>query len=538
MTRVVISAAAVAATAVVLLPASASASPRPTECVGARSGCLPTLRAALAQAADGETILLGPGRFRGGVTIAKSVHLIGAGERRTAIVGGGPVVTVTRHANGSNPVVTLADLALTGGNANGTATPDRARGFGGGLYVPTPDGQVGATVTLARVWVHGNRASATRTRHDPGDPVCPQGTCPFAIGAGGGIFNSGRMTITDSRIEDNVVDGRLSDADGGGIYSQIGSLTLISSTVADNDARPQGGIGRYAEGGGLFVDAGTLRVSNTSVSHNSADLVTSWPVYGQGGVVIDMNANSGGIHIGDDVHATITRSRLAGNSIKAVDPHGEPVAFDSALLAGDSTVAIDRTDFVHNSAYDNAATDADAGFSGGAVEFDGPARITGSRISDNHSTSISRTGPAGVSGGLAVYDFSDDPRHVTVTDSAITGNCAYAYSATDAATGTGGGVINNSLLDLDGVTVGGNAVRTAGPAATSQGGGIWNGALLSGPPVQLRLTHSRVTGNTASTAKAGTSQGGGLYTTFPFTRTATTITANEPDDVFVAASSS
>jgi hypothetical protein len=523
---------------VVLLPVSASAGPQHSECVGARSGCLPTLRAALAEATDGETILLGTGRYRGGVTIAKSVHLMGAGERRTAIVGGGPVVTVTRRADGSNPTVTLSDLALTGGSASGTASPDRARGFGGGLYVPTPDGKISATVTLTRVWVHDNRATATRTLHSPGDPVCPDGICPFALGAGGGIFNSGRMTVIDSRIDRNVVDGPLSDADGGGIYSQIGSLTLASSTVADNQARPQGGIGRHAQGGGVFVDDGSFRVSDTTILHNSADLVTSWPIHGQGGVVIDMNANSGGIHIGDDAQVRITRSRLVGNSIKAVDPRGEPAAFDSALVAGNSTVAIDRTEFLHNSADANAATDADVGFSGGVVEFDGPGRMTRSRISDNSSTSISRTGPAGVSGGLAVYDFSSDPRQVTVSDSAITGNRAYAYSATDAATGTGGGVINNSLLDLDGVTVSGNALRTAGPAATSQGGGIWNGALLSGPPVRLRLTRTRITRNTVTATKGGTSQGGGLYTTFPFTRDATTINGNKPNDVFDALPSS
>ena len=119
-------------------------------------------------------------------------------------------------------------------------------GFGGGLYVPTPDGRVGPSVTLTRVWVHGNRATATRTSSSPSGVLCPHSDCPFAFGAGGGIFNAGRMTIIDSRVEHNVVDGRLSDADGGGIYSQLGSLSLVSSTVSDNHARPKS-IGRFAE---------------------------------------------------------------------------------------------------------------------------------------------------------------------------------------------------------------------------------------------------------------------------------------------------
>lgn len=526
--RLAVLTATVAAGVVALAPAGAEGSPPHTECVGAGPGCLPTLRAALAAAADGDTIRLGPGRYRGGVTIAKSVHLVGAGAARTAIVGGGPVVTITPRANGSRPAVTLSDLALTGG----TATGDGVRGFGGGLYVPTPDGRVSATVTLTRVWVHDNRATATRTSSSPSGVRCPHGDCPFALGAGGGIYNAGRMTIIDSWVEGNVVDGRLSDADGGGIYSQIGSLSLVSSIVADNHARPQA-IGRFAEGGGVFVDGGGLKVSDTTIAANSADLVTSWPVRGQG-KVISMNANSGGIHIGDGAQVTITGSRIVGNRISAVDPVGEPAAFDSALLAGNSTVTIDRTDVSHNSGFANVATDADAGFSGTAVEFDGPAHVTRSRISDNCATSVSQTGPVGVNGGLGVFDYSNNPRQVTVTDSAITGNRSYAYSAKGAATGTGGGVINNSRLDLDGVTVSGNSVSTGGPAATAQGGGIWNGVLLSGPPVQLRISHSRITGNTVSTTPGGKSHGGGLYTSAPFTQSTTIVTGNDPDDVFHA----
>ena len=59
-------------------------------------------------------------------------------------------------------------------------------------------------------------------------------------------------------------------------------------------------IGRFAEGGGLFVDSGDLRVSDSTLTRNRADLVTSWPIKGQG-KLIDMNANSGAIHIGDKI---------------------------------------------------------------------------------------------------------------------------------------------------------------------------------------------------------------------------------------------
>jgi hypothetical protein len=521
---------AVSASVVGLLPATAWASPRHEECVGPRPGCAATLSAAIAAAPDGGTIRLGPGRYRGGVTIAKSLHLVGAGQRRTAIVGGRSVVTVTRRADGSIPTVTMADLALTGGTA---VAADGYEGFGGGLDIPSTDaGKVGATVALTRVWVHGNRATATSTSPSPSGVLCPRGYCPFALAAGGGILNSGHLTVVDSRIDHNAADGRVSDADGGGIYTATGSLRLVDSVVADNQARPAG-IGRFAEGGGVFVESGGVHITGTAIVRNSADLVTSWPVDGQG-VVINMNANSGGIHIGDDAHGTISRTRVVGNRAIAVDPAGEPAAFDSALLIGNSTIAVDRSQFVGNSVYANAATDVDAGFSGTAVEFDAGGRMTRSLIADNRATSVSNIGPAAASDGLAVYQFYDTPIQLTVTDTVITGNRATAYSKTDAATVTGAGVINNSLLDMTRVLISRNSVHAGGPSATAQGGGIWNGVLLSGPPVRLRLSHVRVTANSASTGPGGLRQGGGLYTTLPVFRTATLITDNRPDNFFRA----
>ncbi len=77
-----------------------------------------------------------------------------------------------------------------------------------------------------------------------------------------------------------------------------------------------------------------------------------------------------------------------------------------------------------------------------------------------------------------------------------------------------------------------NVGRVSAPEATAQGGGIWNGAFLSGPPVELSLTDSVVTGNALL---GGERQGGGLYTTEPVARTRTPIFGNAPDQVFAPA---
>ena len=51
----------------------------------------------------------------------------------------------------------------------------------------------------------------------------------FPVGTGGGIWNSGTTTITDSTITSNQVLSRC----GGGIHN-IGTLTITGSTVSGN----------------------------------------------------------------------------------------------------------------------------------------------------------------------------------------------------------------------------------------------------------------------------------------------------------------
>ena len=65
-------------------------------CVGSKPGCYATIQAAVDAAHDGDMIKLAAGTFSGGVTIDKSVSLVGAGAAATIIKGGGPVLTRRR----------------------------------------------------------------------------------------------------------------------------------------------------------------------------------------------------------------------------------------------------------------------------------------------------------------------------------------------------------------------------------------------------------------------------------------------------------
>ncbi|MFN8523215.1 MAG: choice-of-anchor Q domain-containing protein [Chloroflexota bacterium] len=96
--------------------------------------------------------------------------------------------------------------------------------------------------------------------------------------AGGGILNSGMLTLTNDTISGN------SGGDGGGIFS-VGPLTLKNSTVSDNAAS--------GDGGGIFSDA-TLTLVNSTVSGNTGGL------------------KGGGIYNGDAL--TATNATISRNS--------------------------------------------------------------------------------------------------------------------------------------------------------------------------------------------------------------------------------
>src|SRR5919197_4848939 len=207
--------AAVLAAAVSLGTSSAARSASAASlCVGATPGCFATIQAALDAAHDGDTIDVGVGTFAGGITIEKSVQLIGVSAAATIIRGGGPVVTIGQLEGDNDLQVAISRVTITGGLND-------AAGFaeGGGVWIPHSAGQSpGATVTIADSVITGNRAGPKETFSSS----APCGSVPFdqcAFAGGGGIGNSGTLTLTDTRVSDNAAGspGITSYAFGGGI---------------------------------------------------------------------------------------------------------------------------------------------------------------------------------------------------------------------------------------------------------------------------------------------------------------------------------
>jgi hypothetical protein len=99
--------------------------------------------------------------------------------------------------------------------------------------------------------------------------------------SGGGIFNSGILTITGCRVSGNQTgnggSGGLGYGGNGGGIGNVGTLTIIDSTVSDNQTG-NGGAGRPGGGGGVpggaggsgggISNGGTATLVNTTVSGN------------------------------------------------------------------------------------------------------------------------------------------------------------------------------------------------------------------------------------------------------------------------------
>lgn len=520
---------------------------------------------ALAAAHNGDTIKVASGTYPGGITIDKSVTLVGAGSSETIIKGGGPgggsVLTLGAPDAVTEPTISISGVTITGGVAHSstesTACGDQAGvlALGGGIDIPPKIGPppncdftAGSEVTISDSVITENQAAPTRTLLGelpcvPGQPCCPPDhRCPYALAGGGGIDNWGQLTLKNSAVTNNTAAGIASDADGGGISSYTGSLTLLNTTVTGNNATATDPNGRFAEGGGVFVKGGTLTIQNSDISHNTTSLTSSLISPFDSGddsacpnpCHIDMGSNGGAIHVSDGVPTTISGSTINDNSVAVDNPSGEANPFDAAMNIGDSPFVMRDSTVSGNRVSGTLASTDYPGPGGSVMELDGPGTITDSNITDNPASEHA-SGDAAVNGGVAILPFgyvNGSPPTVLVADSRITGNSATA-TAGNSASALGGGFFNNGNLELRNDTVTGNSDIAHGTSGVSQGAGIWNGVFLAGPPVALALRDTNVTDNTLAGDPGIALQGAGLFTDgSPLTLTNSRVEHNTPDQCY------
>jgi hypothetical protein len=514
-------------------------------CVGAGAGCFSTLQAAVDAAHDGDTIHIGPGTFAGGVTIDKSVELVGAGAGSTIISGGGPVLTIGTFGAASEPTVTIAGVTITGGvtRSSPVSTPFTGQegvfAAGGGVEIPpAADFAVGATVTMTNTVVTGNRVAPTETVASPSGARCPSGPCPFARAAGGGIDNWGTLTLTNSTVSNNRVGTAAglsdvaSDAEGAGIYSTIGALTISNSAISGNRASASAPNGRFADSGALFLAGGTLTMSNSSVTNNSATLAAGFPSS------VNMGVHAGAMHFSQNAQAaTVSNTTISGNAATMTNSVGDSVA-DSAGLHTDIDVSVNdhlltlSNDVIANN---HVTSTTVGGSSGNADGSSGAGEISGTlnniRLTGNTVDVRSATGSASGEGGGTHFDGG------TITNSLVTDNHVHVSSPLGDVAARGGGVDAAVGATLRNTTVSGNTVDASGKSGTVRGGGVFDAAFPDGPDGApggpLVLQNSSLTGNALTGSTSLILQGGGLYLeNEPLTFANSVIANNSPDQCF------
>jgi predicted outer membrane repeat protein len=228
---------------------------------------------------------------------------------------------------------------------------------------------------------------------------------------GGGIFNDGRLTVSESSLSDNLA------ATGGGAIWSNGPVAVTDSTLAGNSAD-------YYGGAIYSASDGTLSVTGSTLSDNSAtSSEINYPGYAYGGGIAAYGK------------ATVAGTTLAGNRAASFGggSGGGGIYVGGTMNVTDTTVSGNTNSIVAG------ANDGDGG---AGIENVGTLTVTDSTVADNTTNADG--------GGL------DNGGTATFSDSTIAANAA----------ATGGGISNDGRLTITADTVSGNSAHAGG------GGGI------------------------------------------------------------------
>ncbi len=292
--------------------------------------------------------------------------------------------------------------------------------------------------------------------------------------AGGGVDNAGTLTVIDSSVIDNGVQGVQGVFVGGGGIYNAGKLTVANSNIANNTASPSAYVTAFVGGGGIFNDGtatvtdstimgnrtgsdgggilneGTLTVTNSTIAQNYAGLL------GVGNFTPDPG---GGIF--SDGTMTVASSTIANNGS----------AISNASTGGNATVTnstmVYNGDGIDNSyggtvtVTDSTITNSQVGLNnGGGLVSGGTLTVTNCTIANNN-TGISNDGTATVTNSAIMSNLNSGINNegtLTVTNSTIADNTA-AISA--------GGIGNEGTLTVTNSTIADNT-------AANSAGGIGN----------------------------------------------------------------
>ena len=145
-----------------------------------------------------------------------------------------------------------------------------------------------------------------------------------SLASGGGIYNTGTLTIIGSTIDNNQ-SGWNGPGNGGGIDNEDnGTLTIINSTIANNTSTGQ-------LGGGIHLGSGTLSLTNSTISGNRGD---GGGIYNSGGTVTLANSIVSGNFRAyySDIAGTTTYTDKGGNIVGYLGDNTSPTEVNDPRL--------------------------------------------------------------------------------------------------------------------------------------------------------------------------------------------------------------
>lgn len=403
--------------------------------IDGKEGTYETLQAAIDAAENGETVVLAKDVTEN-ININKSITLDLKGKTLTGF-GDDSVVTIT----GAETNVTITSSAeekgkITGGNnlSNGggfsiqdatvnlhnlSITENKAIGIGGAGSECTGGGGIyakDANLTLDNVHVYENTADLEE--HEAAD--------------GGGILSiGGALTIKNN----SVIENNTAIDDGGGICASNTLVNIEASVIQDNHS---------LYGGGLYVTGknSCTITQNTRIQNNRAEYMTSKQKETEFMVPI-----GGGIYCGDGLDLTIQNSTVALNI--GGDQGGGIVAYSMGELT------LDHAEI----------TDNNASFGGGIFALCTAAANT--HITLRNDSSINKN--SATSFGGAIYGapvLKDIPLSITVESSSIYDN--------EAANGAGIAIYNQFDKKDATITIKSGGKLYGNKATNGYGGGIYS----------------------------------------------------------------
>ena len=291
---------------------------------------------------------------------------------------------------------------------------------------------------------------------------------------GGGIYNAGKLTMTNSTVAGSHAGGKNDnpvragsnnpDAYGGGIYND-GVLTVMDSTFSENNASYCGD----AYGGAIY-NASVLSVTDSTFfgnfiqecGTNNGGAIANAGVLTVMGSTFSGNITDGGwfegVSYGGGIYntgtSTVAKSIFVDNTAAVIwnEGFGAGIYSTGVMTVTDSSFSGNHADNSGGGIENNGKLEvANSTFSGnsagpmfpvrgGGIENRGTLTVMNSTFSDNNTGDNWSDGTAG--GGI------DNSGNLTLLNSTFSGNSAGNYSKA-----VGGGIDNSGAMDFANIII-------------------------------------------------------------------------------------